>query len=67
MNDNNAKSPGYEVVAKAIRMEHDPDTNKVFLVFEIVEENFKNRIKASWAQDIELKLLGRNLVLNEGE
>ena len=51
-----------QTVATAVRMEHNPDTDELFLVFQIVDEDFKRRIKRDWMQDVELKLLGRNLV-----
>jgi len=46
-------------------MEHNPETNELYLVFVIVDEDFKKRIKEDWMQDIELKLLGKNLVVKE--
>lgn len=49
-------------VAKAVRVEHDPNTDKIYLVFEIVDEGFKQRVKKDWMQDIDVKLVGRNLV-----
>jgi len=54
-----------QTVAKAIRVEHDPDSDDLFLVFEIVDDDFKRRIKRDWTDDIELKLIGKNLVLEE--
>jgi hypothetical protein len=57
--------PTDTVVATAIRMEHNPETNELYLVFVIVDEDFKKRIKEDWMQDIELKLLGKNLVVKE--
>lgn len=52
-------------VASAVRIEHNPDNDELFLVFEIVDEDFKRRIKKDWMQDIELKLIGRNLIKKE--
>lgn len=49
-------------VAKAVRMEHNPNSDAVYIVFEITDEEFKNRIKKDWSQDIELKLIGKTLV-----
>jgi hypothetical protein len=52
-------------VAKAVRMEHNPETDTLYIVFEIVDEDFKKRIKDDWMQDVELKLLGKGLVEKE--
>jgi len=54
-----------QTVATAVRMEHNPDTDELFLVFQIVDEDFKRRIKRDWTQDVELKILGRNLILEK--
>ena len=53
----------YHTVAKAVRVEHDMDTDTIYLVFEITDEKFKQSIKKDWLKDIELKVKGRNLVL----
>lgn len=50
------------VIAKAIRVEHDVYTDKIYLVFEIVDEGFRQRVKKNWMQDIDVKLVGRDLV-----
>ena len=50
-----------QTVAVAVRVEHQPETDKVFLVFEIVDEKFKQKIKADWSKDIDLKLVGKTL------
>ncbi len=52
-------------VAKAIRMEHDPKTDELYLVFKIVDEKFKQRIKKDWNEDVELKIIGKNLIIEE--
>jgi len=54
-----------KVVAEAIRVEHNPENDTMYLVFEIKDENFKNRIKKDWTEDIELKLLGKSLMLKD--
>lgn len=53
------------VVAEACRIEVDETTGRTFIIFEIKNEKFKNEIKKNWAQDIEYKLIGKNLVKNE--
>lgn len=52
-------------LAKAVRVEYDSDTDSLFLVFEVVDERFKQQVKKEWTQDIDVKLLGRNLVKDE--
>ena len=32
------------------------------LVFEVLDERLKQEIKKDWTQDIELKLIGKNLI-----
>jgi hypothetical protein len=51
-----------QTVAKAVRIEHNPDSGAIYLVFEIVDEDFKNRIKKDWLEDIDLKLIGKDLI-----
>ena len=50
------------VIARVVRIEHDPTNDKIYLVFEIVDEGFRQRVKRDWMQDIDVKLVGRNLV-----
>ena len=59
------KNEQYQTIAKAIRVEKNVETDEVYLVFEVIDENFKRRIKEEWESDIELKLIGRNLIKNE--
>jgi len=59
------KTAQNQTVAKAIRVEHNPDSDSVYLVFEITDEDFKKRIKLSWTDDIELKVIGKDLALEE--
>ncbi len=49
-------------IAKAIRVEYAADTDTVYLVFEIIDEEFKQQIKKDWTQDINTKLNGKYLV-----
>jgi hypothetical protein len=52
----------HDTVARAIRMEIDPLTGELYLVFKVIDENFKQRVRDNWGQDVELKILGRELV-----
>lgn len=50
-----------ETVAIAVRMEHDPNTDELYLVFKVTDPNFKKKIKLDWNADVELKLIGKEL------
>ena len=58
----NNKSNSNVTVAKAVRVEHNEDNDELYLVFEIIDDDFKRRIKKDWMEDIELKLIGKNLI-----
>ncbi|MAE87673.1 MAG: hypothetical protein CMB80_33375 [Flammeovirgaceae bacterium] len=47
----------YHIVANAVRLEHDPKTDTFYLVFEITDEKFRNKIKRDWTQDIDLRVI----------
>jgi hypothetical protein len=51
-----------EVVGEAVRIEYIERDGKLFLVFEITSEKYKQDIKANWTKDIEYKLVDRFLV-----
>ena len=52
----------HNTVARAIRMEIDPITGDLYLVFKVIDESFKQRVRDNWMDDVELKLLGRALI-----
>lgn len=52
----------YHTVAKAVRVEHDRSDDTVFLVFKIIDEKFKSRIKNDWTQDIPMIIIDKKLV-----
>jgi hypothetical protein len=52
----------HDTVARAVRMEVDPITGDLYLVFRVIDESFKQRIRENWNADVELKVLGRDLV-----
>lgn len=54
-----------DTVAVAVRVEHSLDRDDVFLVFKIVNERFKKRIKNDWTEDIELRIIEKRLVLKK--
>jgi hypothetical protein len=51
-----------KIVATAIRVEVNQETDDYFLVFQKTEPQLKKRIKEDWMQDIDLLLIGKNLV-----
>jgi hypothetical protein len=54
-----------EEVGEAIRIECDEKNGRLFLVFEIKNEKFKQNIKNNWYKDIEYKLIGKSLIIND--
>jgi hypothetical protein len=51
-----------DTIARAVRIEIDPLTGDVYLVFKVIDEAFKKNVRENWEQDIEVKVLGRDLV-----
>lgn len=54
-----------KIVAEAVRIEYEEKTGKLYIVFEVKDEKYKQDIKKNWTQDIEYKLVGRFLVKEE--
>lgn len=52
----------YDVVATAVRVETDSNTDEMFLVFKVVDEDFKNKVKKEWYKDTSLKIIDKTLV-----
>jgi hypothetical protein len=59
------KKDNNQTVAEIARMEHNENTDDLYLVFKVVDEGFKKRIKKDWMEDIELKIIGKKLVIKE--
>lgn len=51
-----------DTIARAVRMEIDPLTGDVYLVFKVIDEAFKKDVRENWEHDVELKILGRELI-----
>ena len=51
-----------DTIARAVRIEIDPITDDVYLVFKVIDEAFKKNVRENWEKDVELKILGRDLV-----
>jgi hypothetical protein len=54
-----------KVVAEAVRLEYEEQTGKLYIVFEVKDEKYKQDIKKNWTQDIEYRLVDKALVKNE--
>lgn len=52
-------------VARAVRVEIEPSSGTYFLVFEVVDEGFKAKVKQDWTQDLELRIIGQELIEDE--
>ena len=59
--------PNEKIVATASRIEWEEKTGKLFIVFEVTDEKYKQDIKKNWVNDIEYKLIDKSLVLEEEE
>lgn len=59
--------PNEKIVATASRLEWEEKTGKLFIVFEVTDEKYKQDIKKNWVNDIEYKLIDKSLVLEEEE
>lgn len=55
----------YKEVAKGVRLEVDDSNGDVYIVFRIIDEQFKQKIRANWGDDIEFKVVNKTLVLKE--
>jgi len=55
-----------DVVAEAVRIEYEEQTGKLYIVFEVKDEKYKQDIKKNWTQDIEYRLVDRFLVKENG-
>jgi hypothetical protein len=51
---------GMHIVGTAIRMEKEGD--ELYLVFHITDQKFKMELRENWLQDVELEIVGKNLV-----
>ena len=50
------------VVAEAVRVEYEEQTGRLFIVFEVKDEKYKQDIKKNWTKDIEYRLVDKFLV-----
>jgi len=55
-------SSNNKVVAKGIRLEIDPLTGDLYLIFKIVDEQFKQKVREDWENDVEMQVDGKDLI-----
>lgn len=53
------------VVAEAVRIEYEEKSGKLYIVFEVKDEKYKQDIKKNWTKDIEYRLVDKFLVQSE--
>ncbi len=53
------------LIAEAVRCEVDEDADKFYIVFEVVDSEYKLKLKKEWTSDIEFRLIkeSKKLVL----
>ncbi len=51
-----------KVVAEAVRIEYEEQTGRLYIVFEVKDEKYKQDIRRNWTQDLEYKLVDKFLV-----
>jgi hypothetical protein len=54
-----------KALAEAVRIEHDEKNDNIYIVFKVIDENFKRQVKTNWTKDIEYQLLGKYLLPKE--
>lgn len=54
-----------KVIASAIRLEYSEHDGKLYIVFEVTDPQSKIDIKKNWTDDLEFRLIDKNLVENE--
>ena len=59
------KDGKYEVVGEAVRLEVDELKDDVYIIFKIVDERFKQKVRADFDADIEVKVVNKQLVLKD--
>lgn len=54
-----------QVVAEAVRIEYTEHDGKLFIVFEVKDEKYKQDIKKNWTKDIEFRIVDKLLIREE--
>jgi hypothetical protein len=50
-----------ELLAEACRIEYDEKTDKLYIVFEVKNLLFKQKIKKEWTKDLEFIIVDKQL------
>ena len=50
-----------EILAEACRIEYDEKQDKLYIVFEVKNLPFKQKIKKDWTKDLEFVLVDKTL------
>jgi hypothetical protein len=56
-----------EIVGEAVRIEYHEKDGRLFLVFEITNEKYKQSIKNDWTKDIEFVIKDKHLIKEDNE
>lgn len=51
-----------KLIGTATRIEYNDYTDKLYIVFEVVDPQYKQSIKQDWTKDIEFRIVNKNLV-----
>jgi len=54
-----------QIIGEAVRIEYDEKTGDLYLVFKIKDEKYKQEVKKNWTEDIEYRIVERNLVKDD--
>ena len=52
-------------MGEAARIEFDKSNNRMYIVFEIKDEKYRQFIKNNWIKNIEFRIIDKFLVKNE--
>jgi hypothetical protein len=53
------------VVAEAVRIEYEEKTGELFIVFKVTNEKYRQSLKKEWVNDIEFRIIDKQLVKDE--
>lgn len=56
------KNSSEKIIAEAVRVEFDEEEDKLYIVFEVIDAKSKSELKTKWVDDLEYKLVGKNLI-----
>lgn len=57
--------PDEKIVGEAVRIEYEEKTGKLYIVFEVKDEKYKQDLKKNWTKDIEFRLVDKTLMEKE--